>query len=64
MRHFVLTDKAQTKHTALQMETGVLAWRSVQRVQICPALLWVSSGSKALSCHYSDTINHKSDAAS
>ena len=35
IRHFVLTDKAQTKHTALQMETGVLAWRSAQRVQIC-----------------------------
>ena len=44
IRHFVLTNKVQTKHTALQVGTLVLAWRGVQRVQIClndeAALLW------------------------
>ena len=35
IRHFVLTNKVQTKHTALQVGTLVLAWRGVQRVQIC-----------------------------
>ena len=35
IRHFVLTNKVQTKHIALQVGTLVLAWRGVQRVQIC-----------------------------
>ena len=30
-----MTNKVQTKPTALQVGTLVLAWRSVQRVQIC-----------------------------
>ena len=35
IRHFVLTNKVQTKHTALQVGILVLAWRGVQRVQVC-----------------------------
>ena len=35
IRHFVLTNKVQTKHTTLQVGTLVLAWRGVQRVQVC-----------------------------
>ena len=35
IRHFVLTNKVQTKHTTLQVGTLVLAWSGVQRVQIC-----------------------------
>ena len=35
IRHFVLTNKVQTKHTTLQVGTLVLAWRGVQRAQVC-----------------------------